>query len=132
MSSKRAPPSSSFRSVTEGKIVASPRAETTRTWAMPSGGRRSQLGGLDLAELGIPDLRTVTERYCAQTGRSGVPALDWHFAYCLFRLAGIVQGIKKRALDGNASSADAEEQGVRVPILADQAWQFARLAGAPR
>jgi aminoglycoside phosphotransferase (APT) family kinase protein len=101
-------------------------------WVMPSGGRRSQLGGLDLAELGIPDLDAVTERYCTKSGRSGVPSLDWHFAYCLFRLAGIVQGIKKRALDGNASSKDAGEQGARVPLLAKQAWEFARRAGAPQ
>lgn len=101
-------------------------------WVMPAGGRRAQLGGLDLAELGIPDLATMTKRYCARVGRSSVPTLDWHFAYCLFRLAGIVQGIKKRALDGNASGRDAEEQGSRVPILAEQAWEFARRAGAQR
>jgi aminoglycoside phosphotransferase (APT) family kinase protein len=101
-------------------------------WAMPAGGRRAQLGGLDLAELGIPDLTAMTERYCARTERSGLPQLDWYFAYCLFRLAGIVQGIKKRALDGNASGADAEAQGARVPLLVEQAWQFARQAGAPR
>src|SRR5690242_21520487 len=29
--------------------------------------------------------------------------LDWYFAYNLFRLAGIVQGIKKRVIDGTAS-----------------------------
>jgi aminoglycoside phosphotransferase (APT) family kinase protein len=101
-------------------------------WAMPAGGRRAQLGGLDLAALAVPDLAEMTERYCARTGRSGVPALDWHFAHCLFRLAGIVQGIKKRALDGNASGADAAAQGSRVPQLAEQAWEFARRAGAPR
>lgn len=101
-------------------------------WAMPAGTRKAQLGGLDLAELGIPNLKAMTERYCAATGRDGIPDLDWYFAYCLFRLAGIVQGIKKRAIDGNASGADAEEMGARVPELAAQAWQFARRAGAPR
>ena len=35
--------------------------------------------------------------------------LDWYFAYNLFRLAGIVQGIKKRVIDGTASHAKAAE-----------------------
>ena len=43
------------------------------------------------------------------TGRDGVPDLNWYFAYNLFRLTGIVQGIKKRIVDGTASSAQAEE-----------------------
>jgi aminoglycoside phosphotransferase (APT) family kinase protein len=100
------------------------------SWVMPSGDRRAQLGGLDLIEAGIPDLVTVTERYCARTGRRSLPDLDWYFAYSLFRLAGIVQGIKKRALEGNASGADAGNVGARVPGLAARAWEFARRAGA--
>jgi aminoglycoside phosphotransferase (APT) family kinase protein len=56
--------------------------------------------------------------------------LDWYFAYNLFRLAGIVQGIKKRVLDGTASHAQAEEMAARVPMLASAAWSFAQRAGA--
>jgi aminoglycoside phosphotransferase (APT) family kinase protein len=56
--------------------------------------------------------------------------LDWYFAYNLFRLAGIVQGIKKRVIDGTASSAKAAEMGERVPMLAQAAWGFAVKAGA--
>lgn len=100
-------------------------------WAMPAGDRKAQLLGLDLDALDIPDLAEITERYCTLTGRDGVPDLNWYFAYNLFRLLGIVQGIKKRALDGNASSADALDAGSRVPLLAERSWEFARLAGAP-
>jgi aminoglycoside phosphotransferase (APT) family kinase protein len=70
------------------------------------------------------------ERYCAATGRSGVPDLNWYFAYNLFRLTGIVQGIKKRIVDGTASSPQAEATAARVPGLAASAWHFAQLAGA--
>ena len=56
--------------------------------------------------------------------------LDWYFAYNLFRLAGIVQGIKKRVLDGTASHAEAAEMAKRVPMLAEAAWGFAQKAGA--
>jgi aminoglycoside phosphotransferase (APT) family kinase protein len=98
-------------------------------WVMPADGGAG-LAGLDLAALGIPALDEVVERY---SRRSGVPVagqLDWYFAYNLFRLAGIVQGIKKRVIDGTASSAKAAEMAARVPMLASAAWSFAERAGA--
>jgi aminoglycoside phosphotransferase (APT) family kinase protein len=85
---------------------------------------------LDLGQLGIPCLDEIVERY---SSRSGVPVgdrLDWYFAYNLFRLTGIVQGIKKRVIDGTASSAKAAEMAERVPTLAAAAWSFAVKAGA--
>ncbi len=100
-------------------------------WAMPSGEQNASIGGLDLPALGIPTLDEITARYCARTGRDGIPDLDWYFAFNLFRLLGIVQGIKKRALDGNASSGRATEMAKRVPMLSAAAWGFARKAGAP-
>ena len=98
-------------------------------WVMPADGTAG-LAGLDLAALGIPSLEEVVRRY---SERSGVPVagqLDWYFAYNLFRLAGIVQGIKKRVIDGTASSAKAAEMAARVPMLASAAWSFAVKAGA--
>jgi aminoglycoside phosphotransferase (APT) family kinase protein len=72
-------------------------------------GGSAGLQGRRLRRTGIPTLEEAARLYCAATGRSGVPALDWYFAYNLFRLLGIVQGIKKRFLDGNASSAKARK-----------------------
>jgi aminoglycoside phosphotransferase (APT) family kinase protein len=98
-------------------------------WAMPADGGAG-LSGLDLASLGIPTLDEIAQRY---SERSGVPVagkLDWYFAYNLFRLAGIVQGIKKRVIDGTASHAEAAEMAKRVPMLAAAAWRFAERAGA--
>jgi aminoglycoside phosphotransferase (APT) family kinase protein len=91
---------------------------------------RSGVKGLDGPETGIPTIAEMTERYCAATGRDGVPQLEWYFAYNLFRLAGIVQGIKKRIVDGTASSAQAAKTAERVPSLAAAAWGFAKQAGA--
>ncbi|MES2444937.1 MAG: phosphotransferase family protein [Pseudomonadota bacterium] len=90
---------------------------------------RSGVKGLTGAS-GIPPLEAVVERYCVATGRDGVPQLDWYFAYNLFRLAGIVQGIKQRMIDGNASSAQAAATVARMPGLVAAAWDFAQKAGA--
>jgi aminoglycoside phosphotransferase (APT) family kinase protein len=91
---------------------------------------RSGVKGLDYEALGIPTIHQAVERYCAATGRDGVPDLNWYFAYNLFRLTGIVQGIKKRIVDGTAASPQAEATAARVPSLAKSAWHFAQLAGA--
>ena len=98
-------------------------------WVTENGGR-SGVMDLDRKALGIPELDEVVERYCAATGRDGVPDLNWYFAYNFFRLAGIMQGIKKRVIDGTASSAHARNMSERVTPLAERAWSFARAAGA--
>jgi aminoglycoside phosphotransferase (APT) family kinase protein len=91
---------------------------------------RSGVMDLDRAALGIPELDAMVERYCAATNRDGVPDMNWYFAYNFFRLAGIIQGIKKRVIDGTASSAHAQAMAERVYPLAQSAWKFAEQAGA--
>jgi aminoglycoside phosphotransferase (APT) family kinase protein len=98
-------------------------------WALPADGR-SGLMGLDLGALGIPSREEAVSLYCRLTGRDGVPALDWYFAYNLFRLVGILQGIAGRVRDGTAASAKAAEMAARTPALAEAAWGFAVRAGA--
>ncbi len=98
-------------------------------WALPADGGAG-LGSLDLAALGIPALDEIVERYSEHSGVPVAAKLEWYFAYNLFRLAGIIQGIKKRVIDGTASHANAQEIAARVPMLASAAWEFARKAGA--
>ncbi len=98
-------------------------------WTMPADGGAG-LAGLDLEALGIPGLDEIVELYSTRSGVPVAAKLDWYFAYNLFRLAGIVQGIKKRVLDGTASHAQAAEMAKRVPMLAKAAWGFALKAGA--
>ena len=97
-------------------------------WVTDNGGR-SGVQDLDRKALGIPELEEVVERYCEKTGLSSVPDMNWHFAYNFFRLAGIMQGIKKRVIDGTASSAHAKAMSDRVQPLVDRAAEFARKAG---
>ena len=98
-------------------------------WSMAAG-IGAGLEGVDHKATGIPTLQDITERYCQLTQRDSVPDLEWYFAYNLFRLMGIVQGIKKRIIDGNASSPDAASAAARVLPLAEAAWSHALLAGA--
>jgi len=79
---------------------------------------------------GIPTMEEYVEAYCAMTGRSGLTDLNWYFAYNLFRLAGIVQGIVGRVRDGTANSPQAAAMAARVPLLGEAAWKYAKLAGA--
>ncbi|MEQ1496813.1 MAG: phosphotransferase family protein [Novosphingobium sp.] len=97
-------------------------------WVTDNGGR-SGVQDLDRKALGIPELDEVVERYCQASGRASVPDMNWYFAYNFFRLAGIMQGIKKRVIDGTASSSHAKAMSERVQPLVDRAAEFARLAG---
>jgi aminoglycoside phosphotransferase (APT) family kinase protein len=116
----------------ELSTIGDPLADFTyvlMNWSMPHEGR-SSLGGVDVASLGIPTQEEVVAIYCKQTGRDGIPDLEWYFAYNLFRLCGIVQGIAGRVRDGTAASARAMEQASRAVPLAEAAWRHAVRAGA--
>ncbi|HKX93207.1 MAG TPA: phosphotransferase family protein [Methylibium sp.] len=99
------------------------------SWHIAPGSFRG-IGGLDLAALGIPDERSYIARYCARTGRTDVDAVlaDWNFylAYNLFRMAGILQGIAKRVVDGTAASAQAREAAAGARPLAELGWAIAQ------
>ena len=49
--------------------------------------------------------------------------------YSLFRLAAILQGIAKRAIDGTAASADAVDVGRLARPIGEMAWDLARSLG---
>jgi aminoglycoside phosphotransferase (APT) family kinase protein len=86
--------------------------------------RLSGYKGLNLGELGIPDETDYIKAYCRRTGRSRIEDWEFFLAFSMFRLAGIVQGVYKRGLDGIASSVKAKSYGEYVPFLADAARQI--------
>ncbi|HEX8655152.1 MAG TPA: phosphotransferase family protein [Allosphingosinicella sp.] len=88
------------------------------------------LGHADLGALNIPSEDEYVAAYCRRTGREGLPDLDFYMAFNLFRLAGIVHGIKGRLVRGTAASAHAAEMAKRLEPLADLAWAQAQKAGA--
>ncbi|HXA36330.1 MAG TPA: phosphotransferase [Steroidobacteraceae bacterium] len=89
-----------------------------------SAGQFRGLAGLDLAPLQIPTEAECVADYCRRRGRASVAPQDWtyYLAFNMFRLAGILQGVLARAIQGNASSASALEAGRRARPLAEQAW----------
>lgn len=98
------------------------------TWRMTAGHSRG-LGDADLTALGIPSEADYRGQYMRDTGRSTpVPEAEWtyYLVFNMFRLVGILQGIAKRAEQGNAANASALETGKRARPLAEQAWALAQ------
>jgi len=94
------------------------------SWHIPPGKFRG-IAGLDLEALGIPGEAQYIAAYCARTGRERIEHWDFYLAYNLFRIAAILQGIMKRALEGTAASAEALDAGRRAGPLAELGWKYA-------
>jgi aminoglycoside phosphotransferase (APT) family kinase protein len=99
------------------------------SWHIPPAQFRG-IAGLDLAGLGIPSEAEYVATYCRRTGRERIGNWDFYLAYNMFRLAAILQGIMKRALDGTAASQQAVDAGKRARPLAEMGWTYAQRAGA--
>jgi aminoglycoside phosphotransferase (APT) family kinase protein len=82
--------------------------------------------GIDVAALGIPTEAEYIDAYCRRTGREQIDNWDFYLAYNMFRLAGILQGIMKRVVDGTAANKQAEEAGRRARPLAERGWAIAQ------
>jgi len=80
------------------------------------------LVGVDFAATRIPTEAEYVARYCERTGRSSIEDWEFYVAFSIFRLASISQGVYKRGLDGNASSAQATTFKDICRLLADMAW----------
>ncbi|PTW59409.1 aminoglycoside phosphotransferase (APT) family kinase protein [Breoghania corrubedonensis] len=94
-------------------------------WRLPHEGGLRGLAGLDRAALGIPVEEAYVARYCERRGLSGID--DWTFclAFSFFRIAAILQGVKKRALDGTGSNPEQGlKMGLLVPLIARTALQL--------
>jgi aminoglycoside phosphotransferase (APT) family kinase protein len=96
------------------------------TWYLPPGAGRG-LAGIDLTGTGIPKVKDYIARYCQRTRRSdGIPHFEFYMAYNMFRMAGILQGIMKRVVDGTAASAQAVAMGKATRPIAEQGWKVAQ------
>ena len=88
-------------------------------WAMPTGPEGRGLAGIDRNAQGLMEDQAFIDLYCARRGLAGIDRFGFYLAFCFFRMAGILQGVKKRALDGNASNPErALKVGHYVSVFA--------------
>jgi aminoglycoside phosphotransferase (APT) family kinase protein len=88
-------------------------------WQLPAGPEGRGMGGLDREALGLPTDEEFIAAYCKRRGLDGIDNFGYYLAFCFFRMAGIIQGVLKRALDGNASNPErAMKVGAYVPVFA--------------
>ena len=112
----------------ELSTLGDPRADFAyhaMTWRFPPELFRG-LAGVDFAALGIPDEAAYLAAYSARTGQD--PGAHWTFflALSMFRIAAILQGIARRAIDGSAANADAADVGAKAAPIARLAWEMVR------
>jgi len=84
------------------------------------------LEGCELATLGIPSEDEYIAAYCRRTRRTDVAHWEFYLIFNMFRIAAILHGVLARALQGNAASGNAVEQGSRARLIADVAWDMAQ------
>jgi aminoglycoside phosphotransferase (APT) family kinase protein len=86
-------------------------------------GTVSGLRGKDLVGLGIPTENEFVANYCERMGIDRIDDLGFYVAFSFFRLAAIIQGVAKRAADGNASNKNAAQLGRLVEPMAELALE---------
>ncbi|XP_061459477.1 acyl-CoA dehydrogenase family member 10 isoform X2 [Rhineura floridana] len=87
------------------------------------------LSDCDLNQLAIPTAEAYFQMYCNHMGIPPVENWNFYMAFSFFRVAAILQGVYKRSLTGQASSATAENSGKQAEFMADLAWDFATKEG---
>ncbi len=94
-------------------------ASVIMQWQMPAGQEGRGLAGVDRKALGLPSDAEFIAKYCERRGLPGIDNFEFYLSFCFFRMAGIIQGVLKRALDGNASNPErARKVGQYVPVFA--------------
>jgi aminoglycoside phosphotransferase (APT) family kinase protein len=102
-------------------------AATVMQWRMPPGPEGRGLAGIDREKLGLPSDAAFVDAYCRRTGLPGIARFNFYLAFAFFRMAAILQGVKKRALDGNASNPERGlAMGALVPQFAAGGLEAAR------
>ena len=83
-----------------------------------SGDKMAGLMGVDRHALGIPSEEEYVASYCERMGIERIDNWAFYLAFSFFRLAAIIQGVAKRAQEGNASNKNAARLGALVDPVA--------------
>ncbi len=88
-------------------------------WSRPPGEFTRGLGGVDRKVLGLPEDQEFIDTYCSRMGLGGIDRFGFYLAFSFFRMGAILQGVRRRALDGNASNPErALKIGANIPEFA--------------
>jgi aminoglycoside phosphotransferase (APT) family kinase protein len=94
------------------------------SWHIAPGQFRG-IGGLDHKALGIPTEEEYIARYAQRTGKMlSKEDFNFYLVYNMFRMAGILQGIMKRYVDGTAASEQALKSGQAARPMAEMGWRY--------
>ena len=89
-------------------------------WQMPADTMGRGLDGIDRTAHGLPTDEEFVTAYEQRRGQK-VDHLGFYVAFCFFRMASIIQGVYRRALDGNASNPEAGlKLGDLIPVFAEK------------
>ena len=95
-------------------------------WQLPPGEVGRGLAGVDRAALGLPTDDAFVAEYCARRSLPVPDRFGYYVAFAFFRMGAILQGVKKRALDGNASDPERGlKLGAFVPFFAQSGLKAA-------
>ena len=93
-------------------------------WQMPANKEGRGFEGVDRAKIGVPTDNQFIESYCQRRGIGKIDNFGFYLAFNFFRMTGIIQGVLKRAVDGNASNPERGIQmGQYVPVFANAGLQ---------
>ena len=96
-------------------------------WSMPPGTEGRGLAGVDRHAQGLMSDDEFVDAYCQRRGLAGIDRLGFYLAFNFFRMGAIIQGVLKRALDGNASNPErAMMLGEFVPRFAQAGLDAAK------
>ncbi len=91
-------------------------------WRLPSMPGLAGLAGVDRKALGIPTEEDYISLYCERRGIAPIKNWNFYVVFSAFRLISIVQGVLKRAHDGNASHPQAKQ---RMQVVSKELTQLA-------
>ena len=96
-------------------------------WRLPQDGTMRGLGGLNRAALGLPTEEDYVAAYARRRGLASVGDWSFYLVFAFFRLAAILQGVVRRAEEGNASNPETGRRyASAIPVLAALALEEAR------
>jgi aminoglycoside phosphotransferase (APT) family kinase protein len=96
-------------------------ASVLMQWSMPTGLEGRGLQDVDRKKYGLMEDKEFIDSYCQYVGLNSIDKFEFYMAFAFFRMAAILQGVKKRGLEGNASNPDkAMKLGKLVQLFAEK------------